>query len=205
MGCKVDLTGKRFGRLTVIRETDIRKNGSVVWECRCDCGNIVFAKQNHLARGAVVSCGCYNKDVITIHGMTNSKLFNVWSSMKLRCFCETHPQYKDYGGRGITVCDEWLEFDNFHKWAIENGYKEGKRGKYTIDRIDVNGNYEPSNCRWADMKVQARNRRNNVVVEYNGEKHCLAEWADIMGIPYTTIASRWRRHWSTRDMLFGRP
>lgn len=204
MGYKVDLTGKKFGRLTVIRETDQRKSGSVVWECKCDCGNTVFVSQNHLSRGATVSCGCYNAEKDKTHGMSHTHLHTVWACMKDRCLNPNHPQFKDYGGRGIKICDEWLDSSAFIEWAKENGYREDERGKCTLDRIDVNGNYEPSNCRWVSMKEQCRNRRNNVIIEYNGEKHCLSEWAEILKVPYSRLQSRRRRGWSTREMLFGR-
>lgn len=201
MGHKVDLTGKRFGKLTVLSECDERKNGSVVWLCKCDCGNLIKVRSNHLRRGSVVSCGCYNTEIITKHNQARTSLYHVWQCMKDRCERNTHPQFADYGGRGITVCDEWHDFESFRDWAIENGYKKG----LTIDRINVNSGYEPSNCRWADMKTQCRNRRSNVVIEYNGESHCLAEWAEILKVPYTTLTNRWRRKWPDRDILFGRP
>lgn len=205
MGCKIDLTGQRFGRLTAISECAERKNGGVVWECKCDCGNIVKVRANHLRKGAIVSCGCYNTDIIKKHGRARTSLYHVWQCMKDRCENSNHPQYKDYGGRGICIRDEWHDPETFIKWAIENGYKEETHGKCTLDRIDVNGNYEPENCRWVDMKAQCRNRRNNVVLEHNGESHCLAEWAELLGIPYSRVLSRWRRGWPTRDILFGRP
>lgn len=204
MGYKVDLKGKRFGRLTVIEETDKRISGSVVWKCRCDCGNIIEVSHNHLSRGATVSCGCYNKDVIKTHGKAKTHIYSVWRSMKDRCLKENHPQYKDYGGRGITICEEWLSTDAFFKWAEENGYKEDERGKCTLDRIDVNGNYEPSNCRWVDMKAQCRNRRTNVFIEHCGERHCLSEWAELLKVPYSRLLSRHRRGWSDKEVLFGR-
>lgn len=205
MGQKIDLTGKRFGRLTVLSETDKRISGSVVWKCKCDCGNTVEVSHNHLSRGATVSCGCYNSEIIRKHSKSRTHLYAVWNCMKERCQKETHPQYKDYGGRGISVCEEWLDPSAFFKWAEENGYdKNAKRGKCTLDRIDVNGNYEPSNCRWVDMKVQCRNRRSNAVVEFNGEKHCLAEWAEKLNVPSARLYSRWRRGWSPREIILGR-
>lgn len=205
MGAKADLTGKRFGRLTVLSETDERRNGSVVWLCKCDCGSYAKARADHLKRGGVVSCGCYSREKDRTHGMSHTRLHSIWSDMLERCNNPNSAEAPRYGGRGIKVCEEWMDFENFHKWAIANGYDENaKRGDCTIDRIDVNGNYEPSNCRWADMKTQARNRRNNVVIECDGEKHCLSEWAEILGVPYQQLSSRYRRGWSPYEILHGR-
>lgn len=129
-------------------------------------------------------------------GWTNNRhLYTVWSGMLSRCRNKNHKQYKDYGGRGITVCEEWKDFSVFREWALSNGYVDG--GDYcSIDRIDVNGNYEPSNCRWANRKVQMNNRRVNVLLTYNGETKTLAQWADAFGICYSTFMSRYDRGWS---------
>lgn len=205
MGKKEDLTGRRFGRLTVIAETDERRNGAVMWLCKCDCGNYTTVRANHLKRGGVMSCGCYNRDIITRHGLSKTRLHSIWSDMLDRC---TNPSSKEadrYINRGIKVCDEWLTFENFAEWAYANGFREdAKRGDCTLDRIDNNGNYEPSNCRWVDMKVQGRNRRNNVVIECNGESHCLSEWAEILGESYSKLVNRHHRGWSPYEILYGR-
>lgn len=205
MGTKVDLKGQRFGRLTAIREDESRRNGAVMWLCRCDCGNEVLVRSSHLRRGGVVSCGCYNRDVITTHGETHTRLYRIWDCMRNRCLDANNLQYKDYGGRGIKVCDEWSDFEAFKKWAITEGYQnEAKRGKCTLDRIDNYGDYEPNNCRWVDMKAQGRNRRSNVYITWEGEKHCLSEWAEILKAPYARLVSRHRRGWSDKEILFGR-
>lgn len=205
MGAKEDLTGRRIGRLTVISETDERRSGSVVWLCKCDCGTYKRISANGLRSGRVLSCGCYNKEKDRTHGLTHTRLYRIWDSMVSRCSNPNEPEYKNYGGRGITFCEEWRDFGKFYEWAYANGYDENaKRGDCTIDRIDVNGNYEPSNCRWVDMKVQCRNRRNNVVIECDGEKHCLSEWAEILGVPYQQLSSRYRRGWSPYEILHGR-
>lgn len=199
MGAKLDLTGQRFGKLTVLEECG-RRGGGVLWRCRCDCGNITEVRSNHLRRGAVVSCGCYNREKDRTHGQSHTPLHHVWQCIKDRCLNENYSHRDTYGGRGITICEEWLDFNAFYDWAMSNGYKEG----LTIDRIDNNGGYEPSNCRWADMKTQCRNRRSNVVIECDGEKHCLSEWAEILREPYAKLVSRHRRGWSDREILFGR-
>lgn len=122
-----------------------------------------------------------------------------------RCTKETTHEYENYGGRGIKVCDEWLDFNKFYDWAVENGYTESRdRKSCTLDRIDVNGNYEPSNCRWVSMKTQQRNRRNNVLLTYKGETHCIAEWAEMLGMQAQTIGKRLQAGWSVEDAL-GKP
>lgn len=205
MGAKLDLRGQKFGRLTVLEEAG-RRNGAVLWKCQCDCGNITEVRTGHLRRGAIVSCGCYNREVITTHGRSKSRLHHTWQCMVDRCTNPNSQEADGYINRGIKVCDEWLNsFEAFAEWAEANGFREdAKRGDNTLDRIDNNGNYEPSNCRWTDMKVQGRNRRNNVVIECDGESHCLSEWAEILGEPYAKLASRHRRGWSPYQILYGR-
>ena len=118
------------------------------------------------------------------------RLFSILNSMKKRCYNENHISYKDYGGRGITICDEWLkETSNFYEWAINNGYSD----ELSIDRINHNGNYEPSNCRWANKKIQARNMSNNHLITHNNETHCIAEWAEILNVHYDVVRRRWQR------------
>ena len=157
----IDMTGKKCGKLTVIRRYGNSKRAQ--WLCICECGREAIARGTELRSGKKTSCGkCvkhepYNK----IHGDQGSRLYSVWLGMKTRCYNENVHNYHNYGGRGIRVCDEWLhDYPMFKEWAIENGYDwNAPRGKCTIDRIDPDGNYEPSNCRWADMKTQRRNQR----------------------------------------------
>lgn len=200
MGAKLDLTGRRFGRWTVLEEAG-RRNGGVMWKCRCDCGTVREVRSNHLVMNRSVSCGCYNKEIITTHGNTKTDLHHVWANMKDRCLNAKSSESKNYLKRGITICKEWIEsYEAFERWAKENGYKKG----LTLDRIDNDGNYEPSNCRWADMKTQCRNRRSNVFLEYLGERHCISEWAEITNQPYARLSSRHRRGWSDKEIIFGR-
>ena len=174
-GCEkfVDLSGKRFGRLVVIERANpiIYENGvsSQKWRCKCDCGNETIVRHGNLQKGATISCGCYHRekfgDINRTHDLSyKSHLYGVWKSMKDRCYREKCKSYKNYGGRGITICDEWRnDYKAFYDWAMKNGYKEeqtrGGVNILSIDRIDNDGNYEPSNCRWVTADVQAKNKR----------------------------------------------
>ena len=177
MGFKKDLTGQRFGRLTVIEYagTLVTKNHSrtTMWKCKCDCGNIKDVRYSNLARGTTQSCGCIHKEKLgsmnRTHGLSGNKtrLYTIWKNMRGRCFNTNDKSYDRYGGRGISVCEEWdKSFEAFYKWSIENGYKEdiaeSNRNRLSIDRINNDGNYEPSNCRWTNDFVQASNKRNSI-------------------------------------------
>mgnify|MGYP003292394766 CR=1 FL=1 len=166
----IDITGQRFGMLTAIRKVGTAHDGQALWLCKCDCGNTHIAKGRDLRSLHVKTCGCSSYKFVgnshKTHGLSNIPLYGVWLSMRNRCKLPTAKEYKDYGERGITVCDEWdKDFQSFYDWAMANGYKEEKkngRNILTIDRIDVNGNYEPSNCRFVPESVQARNKRNSL-------------------------------------------
>lgn len=167
MGEKRDLIGQKFNYLTPIERYERYKNGKTYYLCRCDCGKLTIVEKGALVSGRTKSCGCYHKkrtsEMNTKHSHSTEKLYYVWKAIKKRCYCKTDMHYKYYGSKGITVCDEWKsDYMAFRNWAFENGYKEMTTyTNYTIDRINPFGNYEPSNCRIADWKTQARNRRAN--------------------------------------------
>lgn len=193
MCLREDITGKKFGRLTV-KEFLYKQNKCNFWKCICDCGNEIVVRQKDLRRGHTKSCGCYQreraKEANTKHNLVGSKIYNTYLRMKQRCFDKNCERYKNYGGRGVTICDEWLDkengFINFYNWAYENGYNEN----LSIDRIDVNGNYEPSNCRWITMEEQARNKTNTIRVEYENEILTLKDLCRKLNLNYKTIWNR---------------
>lgn len=204
MGKVIDLTGKRFGKLTVIKKHNQDKWGGWNWLCRCDCGNETVVSGGHLRGLKTKSCGCSRKETKNFtHKMTGSRLYNVWQAMKSRCYYEKSEMFKHYGGRGITVCDEWKNsFISFYDWSIKNGYDENaERGQCTIDRIDVNGNYEPNNCRWATIKQQANNTRRNHLIKYNGKTQTVSQWANELGVEPDSIFSRLQKGFTEEEAL----
>lgn len=204
MGKKAeDLTGQRFGRLTVIRRDDSRKKAAY-WLCVCDCGNEKVVQSCHLRSGATVSCGCLHmenafKSNWSTHGGSGTRLYAEWIGMKGRCCNKRNKRYPDYGGRGIKVCSEWLDsFEAFREWALANGYQDD----LTIERKDVNGDYCPENCCWATQKEQQNNRRNNHLLTYKGKTQTLTQWAAETGINEMALRSRINKlHWSTERAL----
>lgn len=190
----VDFTGKRFGRLLVFSKAP---KGRTQWVCKCDCGKVIVLSAYRLFK--YKSCGCLeteNKKRLTdytrTHGMSETKLYHTWRDMKERCYNPNYQYFDRYGGRGILVCDEWKNsFEKFRDWAFSVGYKEHPDTKWqSIDRIDVDGNYEPSNCRWITHKEQMRNTSRTVYVEYLGEKIPLSKFCEDNGITYSKFVTR---------------
>jgi len=186
-----DLTGMKFGRLTVLEYYDTTRHG-VRWECRCDCGATTIAYTSSLTTGNTSSCGCFYKERIkTInikHGMRHTKIYSTWCNIKKRCKDVSSKRSKDYGGRGISVCKEWNnDFISFYKWAMDNGYSDD----LTIERINNNGNYEPSNCKWATAKEQNDNKRNNIFVSINGVVVSFRDFLEAFGVKYKTGYNRY--------------
>lgn len=207
MGRRVDLTGKKYTRLYVVCEKGRNKHGNVLWLCKCDCGNELLVSTNSLNTHNTRSCGCIFKEYITSskknkrHGYTGTRLYTIWRDMKLRCTNDKQVGYKNYGGRGIKVCDEWLNnFVIFKDWAMNNGYND----RLTLDRINVDGDYEPSNCRWVTMKEQSNHKRNNRRIKYKGETHTISEWSELYNVSYHLIWNRLKRGWTPSEIFEGK-
>lgn len=192
--------GDRISRLTVIEKDPTNKRK---WICRCDCENVTSVYDSNLSRKHTESCGCLKSEIVkngahTLHGGRRTRIYEIWRSMKKRCNNPNSSNYHKYGGRGITVCEEWNNsFEAFFAWALSNGYRDD----LTIDRIDNNGNYEPENCRWTTAKAQANNRRSNHYLEFNGERKTIAEWAVVTGLSQSVIFCRLKRGWSIEKTL----
>ena len=190
-----DLTGKKFNKLTVIR---IASRDPLYWECKCDCGNTTLVRTSNLTRGMVKSCGCLQKRGNPTHHLSNTRLYRIYKKMIRRCYVENEPAYVNYGGRGISVCNEWREsVEEFYKWAVENGYQEN----LTIDRIDNDGDYCPSNCRWTTYERQSNNRRTNIDITIDGVTRTLQEWCTIYDMPYKRVHMRIRAGWNPIDAI----
>lgn len=196
MGAFRDLTGQKFGKLTVVSLYESR-GGHVYWNCLCDCGSGKIVRGSHLTSNHTASCGCGGKH--KTHGDTRSRLYRTWCNMRQRCHNKNVKCYPLYGGRGITVCDEWRnDFEAFRCWALSNGYQDN----LTIDRKDNNGSYSPNNCRWATHKDQANNTRKTRFLTYNGETHSVSEWARLLGIKQSTLNMRLNKYnWSVEEAL----
>lgn len=200
----IDLTGKKFGRLTVLKRDDNQKGKDATWVCKCDCGNLTKVTSGHLKDGHTKSCGCLSKErmseITKTHGMTNTRIYRIYHKMHLRCYSKVNPAYPSYGGRGITICPEWLGehgLENFAKWSFENGYSDN----LSIDRIDNNKGYSPENCRWATAKEQANNTRSTVFLTYKGETKPVSEWSKITGIPQDRLSQRKRSGWTDEECI----
>jgi hypothetical protein len=192
----IDLTGQRFGRLEVLSFVGTDQLGAI-WRVRCDCGTEKTARAKTLRAGHAKSCGCYSREMRPIyggmskkHGMKDSPTYRVWTGMLGRCRNTKSKSYANYGGRGIAVCERWHAFEAF---LADMG--ERPPGM-TLERDDVNGDYEPGNCRWATWMEQARNKRNSRLIEYDGETLCFAEWVERTGLNRETVSDRLERGWS---------
>ena len=197
MGRKIDLTGQRFGRLVAVREVEpsVSASGRIQrrYECKCDCGNTVVVMSWHLPNGHTKSCGCLKAEVDknhATHGKSNTRLYHIWSRMKQRC--KVRPEYAR-----VSVCKEWQRFETFYEWSMSHGYADD----LSIDRIDNNGNYEPSNCRWATDIEQANNMTTNRRETLHGVTCTIAQWARIFGIPHYTLRHRLDRGWELERAL----
>lgn len=210
IGKFIDMTGQTVGRLKVIRRVDdyVRSNyRAAQWECVCSCPNQtrVIVRGTQLRNGHTNSCGCYQAEVVSLvntsHGDTtesgDKRLYGIWAHMLDRCENPNTASFQDYGGRGIKVYSEWHDYAVFKAWALNNGYAS----TLSIDRIEVSGNYEPENCRWANFEQQANNTRRNRMLTLNGVTHTMAEWSRILGIPYNRINTRIHRGWSVERAL----
>lgn len=214
MGKIIDMTGwvmSEHGvpdsRWKVIERSKSLDGKNSFWLCECSCDNHTrkIIARHSLVSGNSKSCGCLSAEEtskrISTHKMSGSRLHNIWKSMKERCYNINHNQYKDYGGRGISICEEWKDnFISFYNWAISNGYSDD----LTIDRIDNNKNYCPENCKWSTRKEQNNNQRTNHLLTYNHKTQTMAQWAEEIGLNPHTLQTRISRGWSVQDALFGK-
>ena len=191
MALRIDLTGQHFGRLTAVRDVGVDGHRSRLWLCLCDCGNEKVVSSGLLRNGKVQSCGCLSPG----YRVRRDPIYLAWQSMLIRCTYPKTNGYKNFGGRGIVVCKRWHKFENF---LADVGEHPGPG--FTLDRIDVNGNYEPGNIRWSTLKAQANNRRNNVYITYQGETKTLTEWCEQLGLRYVRTWNRLTdQHMSVED------
>jgi hypothetical protein len=203
-----DLTDMTIGRLHVIKRVASEAKGSK-WLCECKCGNIKIANQAHLLHSVCPSCGCYQHEILCrkhgkgwsgaiTHGLSDTRLYEIWTGMLKRCRNPRIHAYKDYGGRGITVCRKWEKgFMAFYNWAMAHGYAD----ELTLDRKDNDGNYEPANCRWVTYAEQSLNTRKTHYIIINGTSKPMSVWAKEYGVPSQTIYHRIKRGWSGEDLL----
>lgn len=195
-----DLSGKAFGRLLVVRYAGQDKRGRAEWFCRCECGTEKVVSANAILTGKTRSCGCLNRDVcgnsFRTHGMTDTPEYRSWRNMLNRCLNPKVVAYVNYGGRGIKVCESWMSFENFL-----NDMGPLPSPRHQIDRIDNDGDYEPSNCRWVTASQNSRNRRSTTLIEFRGQTKCVREWAQIVGIGEATIRRRLGLGWDSHRAL----
>lgn len=196
---RVDISGNKFGRLTALK-VDHSDGHSNFWLCKCECGNLIVVRLQHLRQGMTKSCGCLQREICKTrgekskigertrtHGLSNHPLHNVWNGMKTRCYNRNHKYFHRYGGRGISVCDAWRDnFLDFYNWCVDHGYKNGM----TVDRIDNDGDYKPSNCRLVDYVEQANNRSNTIYVIHNGKSYTISDICKLTGLKRRTVYER---------------
>lgn len=205
-----DLTGQRFGRLIVLKDPGERKRREKIWLCECDCGNKTKVVTRYLTSGDTRSCGCYRRESEiknlskfwgkhTTHDLSKTRIYQTWADMKARCNNSNNNAYRHYGGRGIKVCDKWNEdFMNFYNWAMKNGYED----TLTIDRIDVDGNYEPNNCRWANWKTQANNKVKTRKITIYGETKRAYDFEQIYGIKAQLLIDRYDKGYRDDKLVY---
>ncbi len=202
-----DLTGQQFGDLTVVRFSHINYRHEPLWLCKCSCGCGSVVREAHLKSGHTKTCGHANITLAKrkdgyFPARDHPRLYGVWCAMKSRCYTPSATSYPIYGGRGIEVCEEWKKFPPFCEWALANGYDEtAPIGVCTLDRIDVNGNYEPHNCRWVNSETQANNKTNNRYATINGEIDTIANWSRRLGLKRETVTARMHRGQSPEEAL----
>lgn len=204
MGKRIDLTGQRFGRLTVIEFAGVKNKRYSYWKCRCDCGSVVTVYTYSLTSGKSQSCGCLHNEITAKisarHNLRNTKIYRAWRHMNHRCFNANDKNFSNYGGRGITVCDEWrTDFVAFYNYVSKLAHFDEKG--YSLDRINNNGNYEPGNVRWATRSEQSNNRRNNIVVEYGGKEMTLTQAAELSGIKFGALQWRYKNGWRDEKLF----
>jgi hypothetical protein len=200
---RLNLIDQKFGRLTVIKLHSI-KNRTTQWLCKCECGKKTTVSVGDLRSNHTKSCGCLHQEIINQgkahfkHGMEGTIFYSKWAGMKRRCLNKNDKKYFRYGGRGIIICDKWLNFNNFRDDMYQSYLEHYKQfGKNTsIDRINVNGNYEPNNCKWSTQKEQTNNMRKNIFITFNGQTLTIKQWAEKLNIPNTTLWNRLNTlHW----------
>lgn len=205
----IDLTGQKFGWLTVVRLDHMKREGRhnrPYWMCLCRCGEHKIVSSHALRSGNTKSCGCYRKNAnhqrLFLGGKERGRLYGVLRMATIRCEDPECESYHNYGARGISVCDEWKGpdgFNGFYEWALSHGYKRG----LTLDRIDNNEGYSPDNCRFVTMKFQANNKRNNIYFTFDGVTKTLMEWCEHYGVPYARVEARLTKMgWDIEDALF---
>ena len=196
---KIDLTGKRFGKLTVISRGDKTPHGTYRWICKCDCGNTISVPTNDLQSQHTRSCGCLRRNSkLNTDSRSKHPLYGTWKQMLSRCENPNAHNFSRYGEKGVSVCEEWHDFWSFVAWSDSVG---GRPNGFTLDRIDSSGNYEPSNCRWANIHTQAENKTSSIFLTHDERTETLATWAKLLGLSEQCMYNRYHRGWNEADMF----